>query len=347
MKSSMNNIRRYTLWPLALVYRAGLGVDQSRKIARRFRSRLPVISVGNISVGGSGKTPLVQLLIERLQQENSLLVLSRGYGRKDSGPVIWRNGDELPSPDLIGDEPALLSRGIQRGGIAVASDRARLLEEIEGDFAGHIALMDDGFQHLQLERDLDIVIVDDRTARGSRLLPAGDLREPPAALRRAHLILTMSDAAAAFADRWKSDSAQVFRTSVNAYGISNWNTPSRRYERYGDSMLLVTGIAGPERVTAGLARLGLPVAGAVRFRDHHPYSAEDVGRILRKMKEVGAENILTTTKDAVKLCRFPELDGRLFVIDVRMEIEGEMEFLAAIRSAVRAKQESADFQEGS
>jgi len=322
---------RRLLWPLSLAYGAGQRIDRLAKLSGAYRSRLPVISIGNLSVGGSGKTPLALYLVERLQREYGILVLTRGYRRESAGTVLWRAGESLPDYQSVGDEPALIAMHLKRGAMGVASDRASLLRSIEGEFTGHIVLLDDGFQHYRMARDLDIVIVDDRTVENAGLLPAGDLREPPSALRRAHIILATSTRAKEFAYRWRSESAMVLGMRTYLKAIVRWND-GRRYD--GNAALLVTGIARSERVPAGLGEQGRAVVGHLRYPDHHQYSRSDVAHMLAEMRRSGGEIILTTAKDAVKLSTFGELAELLYVIEIDIIIDREDRMFEAIESVV-------------
>jgi tetraacyldisaccharide 4'-kinase len=323
---------RRLLLPLSLLYAIGQRRDRRRKLAARYRSALPVISIGNLSVGGSGKTPLAIYLVELLQRESSVLLLSRGYGRKESEPVIWNAGEPLPSAEQLGDEPSLIARSLHRGAVAVAADRGWLLSRIEARFTDAVVLLDDGFQHHRLSRDLDIVLVDDRTAEHPWLLPAGDLREPPAALRRAGIVLATSEKGERFARRWMAEDAELFRIRFRGDPPRRWTD---RAAFPGESRsLLVTGIAQSGRVVASLKELGITPASHLRFPDHHAYRSSDVRLILRSMKRSGATQIITTAKDAVKLERFAEAGDLLYVVDLRVEIDDESRFLERVRSAI-------------
>jgi tetraacyldisaccharide 4'-kinase len=326
---------RRLLWPISIVYGAGQRIDRMQKRSGAYGSALPVISVGNLTVGGSGKTPLALFLIERLQRLHGMVVLSRGYGRTAHDRILWRAGEPLPDPRMIGDEPALIARRLRRGALAIAADRASMLRSIEGEFPGHIALLDDGFQHYRLARDLDIVIVDDRTVRNARLLPAGDLREPPSALARAQVVAATSAEAKEFAYKWKSESALLLGMRTVMKRIVRWADVGDHYD--GGPALLITGIAEPERVLAGLGEKGDGIVGHMRFGDHHLYSHADVERIAAEARSKGARSILTTAKDAVKLAAFRELDELLYVIEIDVAIDREERLFDAISVAVRSK----------
>jgi tetraacyldisaccharide 4'-kinase len=270
-----------------------------------------------------------------LQQDRPILILSRGYGRRSTEPLLWRTGETIPGTDRIGDEPSLLARSLRRGAIGIAADRVGLLQRVEADFPGGVVLLDDGFQHHALSRDLDIVIVDDRTLEHPRLLPEGDLREPPSALGRAGIILATSEAARQFALRWKSADAGIFDLRFRSDRIYRW--VGREHLPVDARPLLVTGIARPARVGEGVRALGFDPVAHIRYRDHHRYRQGDVDAILRELRRPGGTHIVTTGKDAVKLERFAEVRDLLYVVDLRAEIGRQEEFLAIVGGAIASR----------
>lgn len=337
---------RRVLAPLSALYGVLQRRDRARKERDAWAGRLPVIAIGNISVGGSGKTPLVERLMTALGKEYPVLVLSRGYRRRSRADVIWRCGDPLPDPMEFGDEPAMLARTMQRAlgpenapgsGVAVGADRAALLRTIEREFADAVVLADDAFQHYRLRRDLDIVIVDDRTASNPWLLPAGDLREPPEALKRAGVVLATSDAAELFARRHAGAGAEVFRMKP-AHSLSTPEGLAIDAAVFsGERFLAVAGIARPDRVLASARALGLDVPAMMAFRDHHRYTERDVARIEARMRRHGATRLVTTAKDAVKLEAFRQLRQAMCVVRVEMRIENEARLMSIVRGCIQRK----------
>jgi len=290
-----------------------------------------VISIGNIASGGTGKTQVVLRLVEELQARHPVIVLSRGYGRSMTEPVIWRAGDPPPSPLDIGDEPAVIASMLQRGAIGVGVDRVALLVALESEFHDAIVLIDDGFQHHQIERDCDIVLVDNATVQGA-LIPMGELREPFSALHRADIILVSDADIVPFAERWKGRSTSIYALAK----------PTARFvdvdriplDLLGRPVLVVTGIARPARVIATVRHIGAEVAGHMRYRDHARYDQRDVDDILESVRAHRAVCAVTTPKDAVKLARFPSIRDQLAVIDIRLELERESEFWTTVYSLI-------------
>jgi len=251
------------------------------------RLRKPVFSVGNLSVGGSGKTPLVICLARLLALEHPD-VLSRGYGR--SGSQAERV-DEQGSAKQFGDEPLLVARS---AGVPVYVGASRyqagLLAESGATVTG-VHLLDDGFQHRQLARDLDIVVIH-RSDLTQRLLPGGRLREPLSSLRRAGVIVL------------RQEDAEL-ESSIGAYVRSDcrfWRMQrSLALGRAVHRALIFSAIARPNEFFRGLEAAGVGIARAVRFRDHHRYSMEDIDRLAALGQRLGCDGFVVTAKDEVKL----------------------------------------------
>lgn len=278
--------------------------------------RLPcrVVSVGNITVGGTGKTPVVILLTEwLLAQGHRVAVLSRGYQRTGRAPqVLVSDGQRLlAGPAEAGDEPALIARRCPRAVVAVGADRAALGRWVLDRHPVDCIVLDDGFQHRSLHRDVDLVLLDATDAAGlDALLPAGRLREPLAGLARATaLVITRADSAGAVdAVRRRleqmgglaGDCMEVVFRPDRVLSIARGSSESSAWCR-GKRAWLVSAIGNNESFSRSARDLGVTVLGATVFRDHHRYTAGDVRSVRAEAERVGAEIVLTTEKDAVKL----------------------------------------------
>jgi len=231
----------HLLTPAQHLYRLGLRRDQASRLARRRTLPVPVVSVGNLTVGGTGKTPLVRW-IARYWVERGIptAVLSRGYGRraKDSAPA--RVGCGGPDPALAaryGDEPVMLACGPDAVPVWVGRDRWQAGMEAVRQDGARVLVLDDGFQYVQLSRSLDVVVLDARMPLGNgRLLPAGPLREPPEALDRAHVIVIMDPPGGfPWEDTGKADSSRIFlRLSGRREEVFNQMEPLGSHFRAGD-----------------------------------------------------------------------------------------------------------------
>ena len=264
-----------------------------------------VVSVGNLSVGGSGKTPFVLLVGELLKQRGVKFdVLSRGYGRKSKGVAIV---DPAGPAAEFGDEPLLIARRLQVP-VVVGEDRYKAGVEAERKFGQELHILDDGFQHRALARDLDIVLVTPEDAR-DRLLPAGRLREPLSSLSRADVVVL---AGGATPEDFPLPGKQVWRVRRN---IAKVKTPERP--------VIFCGIARPEHFLFQLKLAGVDAAAQALYRDHHSYSERDVGDLLALAKKSDARGFITTEKDAINLGGYLSALKPLAVIPVKMELVDE------------------------
>jgi tetraacyldisaccharide 4'-kinase len=262
----------------------------------------PVVSVGNLSVGGSGKTPFVLILGELLTARGVKFdILSRGYGRKARGVALVDPGG---SPREFGDEPLLLARRLGVP-VIVGEDRYEAGLFAERCFGPQLHLLDDGFQHRALARDFDIVLVTPEDAR-DRLLPAGRLREPLTSLSRANAVVLASGASP---ESFPLKAKLVWRVRR---GILLTGVPSRP--------VAFCGIARPQNFLLQLRTAGIePVAQAL-YRDHHAYTERDVHDLLKLRQQSEAEGFVTTEKDAINLGGYLAALEPLAVIPVKMEL---------------------------
>jgi tetraacyldisaccharide 4'-kinase len=279
----------------------------------------PVVSVGNISVGGSGKTPFVMLMGELLKARGiSFDVLSRGYGRNTRGVRLV---DPAGTAGEFGDEPLLLARKL--GVPVVVGERrhqAGLLAERE--FGPRLHLLDDGFQHRQLARDFDIVLLTSEDVNG-RLLPRGRLREPLASLRRADAVVLTRGATA------DGLPVETGRTWIARRGVRMEVAPLRP--------LVFCAIARPHAFFDELRHSGVkPVAERV-FRDHHRYSSDDVSGLLALAEERGATGFVTTEKDVINLGDLALSLESLTVAHVTMQLEDANRLLDTMLAKLAAR----------
>jgi tetraacyldisaccharide 4'-kinase len=275
--------------------------DRGAFAAKRLNA--PVISVGNLSVGGSGKTPFVLLLGELLKGRGiSFDVLSRGYGRKTRGVKVVDPGG---LPDDFGDEPLLIARKLMAS-VVVGEDRFAAGREAERRFQSQVHLLDDGFQHRRLARDFDIVLVTPEDAR-EQLLPRGRLREPLTSLRRADAVVLTSGADP---QDFPLDGKQVWRVRR---GIVPKDVPPRP--------VAFCGIARPQNFFLQLRKANVEVAAEAAFRDHHAYTDKDIRELLRLCAQSEAGGFITTEKDAVNLGAYLSALSPLSIVPVKMQLE--------------------------
>jgi tetraacyldisaccharide 4'-kinase len=326
--------RRGWLLPLSPLYGAvvvakrwmyGLGWRKQRRLPS------PVISVGSVSVGGAGKTPVVAMLAGILRRRGyAVSILTRGYGRTSN---LTERVDPYDDPAWHGDEPVLLA---QRSGSPVFAGvdryRAGLLAEQDkrGDRVG-VHLLDDGFQHLKLARSVDIVLLTLEDVDDS-LLPAGNLREPIAAVSEADVVIVREDEASrmkgvleALQEKGDGFSVWLIRRSLGL---------TENDEKLPTLPLAFCGIARPDNFTRMLTGSRYEPLETVTFPDHHPYSERDMTRVLERARERGANGFVTTEKDAVKLTPAMrerlETVGPVIIARLKIELVDEKEAMAQL-----------------
>lgn len=282
------------LVPLTPLYGAVVAAKNAaydRGWIRQKKLRGPVVSIGNLSTGGGGKTPFAIALAKLLTESGMAVdVLSRGYGRS-SAAVESVDASSASTSDRFGDEPLLIAREA-RVPVYVGAQRyhAGLLAERE---AVRLHLLDDGFQHRQLARDLDIVLLH-RDDLATRLLPAGHLREPLSSLRRADVVVLREE------DRAM---AEEMRRYLQPNAVIWHVRRTLKLAPAAEKSLAFCGIARPEEFFAGLRALGADIVDTLAFPDHHAFSTEDLRRIGERAESSGAGRILTTEKDVTRLSK--------------------------------------------
>jgi tetraacyldisaccharide 4'-kinase len=321
------------LWSRLLEARARRYRDGRLPVERLGR---PVVSVGNLTVGGTGKTPFIERLARWMLAEGRRpAILSRGYGRESRGAVLVSDGKGAgPLVGALegGDEPVLLARQVPGAVVAVAARRIEAARAAAA-FSPDVFLLDDGFQHLALARDLDIVLLDAASPfGGERYPPFGRLREPLSALARAGAIVFTrprpgmpSPASRQRVEAW-NPAAPRFTADIRPAGFSDEGGRPAGPPR--GPVVAVSGVARPDSFSEALALLGIHPKETLAFPDHRRYRARDVARIAAAAARHGASEVVSTEKDAVKLA------GRIPVpiTSVRLEAEvAEPDFFPFLR----------------
>jgi tetraacyldisaccharide 4'-kinase len=306
----------------------------------------PVISVGNLSVGGTGKTPVVASIAGiLLRQGLKPSILTRGYGRENERDLIVIEPGAARPPEAreIGDEPALLARMLPSVPIVLCADRFRGGQAAEECFQVDAHILDDGFQHLALARDLDLVALDaTQPISNWRLLPAGRQREPLSALRRAQIVvITRSDSADSTPlealVRKASPKTKVFRSqTVLRDWVDAWSGESIPHSKiHGQKVAAFCGIGNPDAFFADLLRWGFNLVGQSAFADHHLYTEAEIQQLTAAARKNGATALLTTQKDAVKFSRkwTPQLP--ILACEIESQIQDAGDFEKTLLSAMR------------
>jgi tetraacyldisaccharide 4'-kinase len=295
-----------------LVVRARAALYESGLFETR-RLKAPVISVGNLTVGGAGKTPCVAFLARFLRDEGyEVAILSRGYKRESQGRVEVSDGREILSgPNEAGDEPFLLAKSCPGARVVVDRDRYAAGKWLEERGRISVFILDDGYQHLRLARDLNLLLVDaSEPLDQAKMIPFGRLREPITAIGRADaVIVTRSDqpfdrrALENAIRKFARPGTPVFYAhhkmteliSLDGAEVASTADFARK------SVAAVSGVARPDRFVADLERLGMEIALRRDFDDHHRYTREELSEVVERAREVRAEAIITTEKDAANL----------------------------------------------
>jgi tetraacyldisaccharide 4'-kinase len=338
------------------LFRAGValrGALYERGLLRVERAGVPVLSIGNVAVGGAGKTPAAMAVARRLlARGRAVALLSRGYGavRRDAR-VVSDGARVLLGAAEAGDEPALLALRLPGVRVLCGPSRAEIARTAVEALGADALVLDDGFQHRSLARDLDVVVLDAADPFGNgRLLPAGPNREPRSALRRAGLLwLSRVDQAAPPAlDALRA----LAREATGRAAVESRYAPvdvldgalSRTFgpgALRGRRALLLAGVARPEGFRRTLAALGAEVVEMRAFPDHHRYEVGEVEDVLRAADRAGCEVVATTEKDAVRLPRGLAGDPRLRAVRIEAEIVAGEEVLAAALDEALASYPSA------
>ena len=298
----------------------------ARRPAARRRLDRPVVSVGALAVGGSGKTPVAAHVAALLAAAGERpAVLSRGYARRSprDGVVVVRDWQALRAGvDEAGDEPLMLARTLPDAAVLVAEDRylaGRFAETILG---ATVHVLDDGFQHLPLRRDVDLLLLSERDLEDPRTLPGGRLREPLEAARAVDAVLVETPHPATardVADRLDIEHAFHFTRAI----LPPRDAASGRQVDLSPAapVVAVAGIARPQSFFDGLRRAGYTLAAAAAFRDHCRYTVRDIARIGRLAVEHRAAHVVTTEKDLVRL--LPHAPFRFSLLSVPLQVEIE------------------------
>ncbi len=333
----MERILLSPLYLLSLPYGGAVRIQSLLYAFRLLRTKAlpcPVISVGNMTVGGTGKTPLVMALAKRLMTRGiSVAILSRGYkGTETSEPVVSDGKTLFLSFEESGDEPFLMAKACQGIPVLVGKNRFINGQIALQRFGVKGLLLDDGFQHLPLYRDLNILLIDSHIGFGDHtLLPRGILREPLSHLRRAHLFLLtkMEDPETCHPLEKQiheiHPSAPVFHSHYEPVSLVG---PQEEQEDLhslrGKKILALSGIAQSNSFSSLLKKCGMRIVREAIFPDHHRYTPEDLSSIKKKGK--GVDCIVTTEKDMVKLRQFNMDDPPVRALRIDVKIWEEREF---------------------
>ncbi|MCI0420420.1 MAG: tetraacyldisaccharide 4'-kinase [Acidobacteria bacterium] len=335
------------LSPIGALYEVAVRLrcwSYSAGILRTARLQSPVVSIGNLTMGGTGKTPATiafgKLLLD---SGHRVAILSRGYkGQHRGGPLLVSDGQRiLTTASEAGDEALVIARNLPRALVAVFRERAEAGAWVEKHFGVDVHLLDDGFQHLQLHRDLNLLVIDVTNPFGGGLPPMGRLREPLDAIRRADaVILSRAEPGCAYAElisqvrRYKPHIpcflARQELVSLRRLGEEK-DLPLETLGRPGS--VAFAGIANPAQFFNSLREAGIEIVKSFSFPDHHNYRSHDSQRLVRECQDLNVNAMITTEKDAEKLSPAEFLPREVFAARVAFEFD-DLERLSKLLSDV-------------
>ncbi|MBF0464050.1 MAG: tetraacyldisaccharide 4'-kinase [Nitrospirae bacterium] len=317
------------------IYYAGYRLSRRRGLSKQRQLPHKTISVGNLTLGGTGKTPLVIAIAEEAKKYGYFpCILTRGYRGKAKNPVFVSKGDgPLTEYHQSGDEPYLMALRLKGVEIIKGADRYEAGVMSEG---ANLFIIDDGFQHWRVKRDIDVVLIDSVSGFGNgRLFPMGPLREPVSELRRANVVVltkSASNGKAVSSDLYRFDRTDtlkkieitdhIYKASHRAAYLITPNGEKLPLNLMtGKRVYAFCGIANPQSFSDSLKELGANVLKLKTFRDHYGYKASDIKSIMAQAHSVSAEAIITTEKDLIKLRNFD--NSSLFALGIDFIIDDE------------------------
>ena len=329
-----NKALQLLLTPLSLIYEI---IIRLRNLFYDFQifpiyrlQKVKVISIGNVTVGGTGKTPFCEYLAQELKKNgHHVAIISRGYGRQTRGTIVVSNGKEiLCRPEESGDEPFLLAQNLTNIPVICKADRYQGGLFVQQHFQPDIIILDDGFQHRRLHRDLNIVLVDATRGFGNgKTLPGGFLREPVSSLKRADLICLTHVHKQKSIDRLVQKiqsitSSPILKTihepcQLIQMGTNKSNDLSLLKNK---KAFLFSGIANPSAFEKTISSLGSEICYHLKYKDHYRYTERDLKRIFMTARKYSAELIVTTEKDAVRLASYNSLVKNFFYLKIKIKI---------------------------
>ena len=333
-KKTNNDYLNFLFYPLSLIYYISIniwGLLYKIKVLKTKSLPCKVISVGNITVGGSGKTPTVQYLSKLLQSKGKKVgIISRGYGRKSKNTIIVTDGKIKPkSWENFGDEPYMLAKNLEGIPIIVGESRYEAGIKMIAKFNPDIIIMDDGFQHISLHRDLDIVLINSKdTKKSHRLIPLGQLREPLLNLSRADLVILTKTNIHKPSHYHEKIIKKIKCTTIN----NKIEIDDILIDTEGEShnlkiinsknIFIFSALGDHEGFKKTMEKTGAIIVGHDKYPDHYVYTRIDLKNIEKNAKEKNASFIITTEKDILKTISYNK-NMNLYFVRMKMVFEPE------------------------
>ncbi len=313
------------------LYYLGYTTKKRRSLSQQKRLPRRVISIGNLTLGGTGKTPAAIAVAEEAKKRGySPVILTRGYRGKAKGPCLVSDGSSvLLSVEEAGDEPVVMAGRLKDVPVVKSTDRhvggLFAMQQPWGDDPDLLFILDDGFQHWRLRRDIDIVLIDGQDPFGNRkMLPLGPLRGPLTELKDADIfVITKARNEALALELYKiNKDVPVFFATHEVTGIRKVDdTVAASGLLKGRKVLAFCGIANPVSFKKTLSHLGCTIVELKQYRDHYRYVCEDISGLEEKGKRLGAEFLLTTEKDMVKIRELKCLPRNLLSVEIGFSVD--------------------------
>ena len=325
-KGFVAGLLKFFLFLLSLLYGACVRILIFVNRLFQVKLQVKVVSVGNLTVGGTGKTALVEYIVRVLRSEgHKVAVLTRGYGKlcscRASGPADYES---------MGDEPYMLSRKLAGIPVIVDADRVRGADKAQGEYSADTVILDDGFQQWRIKKDLEIVAVDAGDPFGNRnMLPRGILREPLSSLRRADICVVTKANLCKGADALRNELlarnprcviAEAVHAPLDFYRLGKAEDILPVTGVKGKSAVLFSGIGDPASFEILVKSLGMSIFRSFTFRDHHRFTRADIEEITNAAETHQADMIVTTEKDASRLAEFSAAGGRKPIMVLRIAV---------------------------
>jgi tetraacyldisaccharide 4'-kinase len=334
-----NPVLSRLLIPFSWLYALAMAVRNllyDRGLLAVHRVPAKVVSVGNLTVGGTGKTPLAETLVRFFADAGMKpAVVSRGYGRKGKSVLIVSDGRVLHNnPEMTGDEPLLLAKRLGNVPVVVGADRVAAARRACERFRCDVIVLDDAFQHRRLARDLDVVVLRAAEPFGNgRVLPAGPLREPMRGLKRSHVIVLTGEQGEGTTAWDAGKTLRGFYRPLEWQSLTDGSVHPLEFMRQR-SMLVFSGIGNPGAFEATLLGLGVKPVGHMTFKDHHRYTRRDMDRIAAMAETHGAVAVATTEKDGIRIRHAWKGKVPLLALRIELEVEGGKERLREVLGSI-------------
>lgn len=333
------------MFPLSLLYGLVMEIRNTlfdHQLLKSHKAPVPVISVGNLTVGGSGKTPFTIYLAEKLKARfPRIAIVSRGYGRKSRGLQVVCDGQKiLCDHSVSGDEPQLMAQKLKTAAVVVAEKRWPAVQWAVSSFGAGLIIMDDGFQHRSMARDVDVLLINNAGSdRFNTPLPGGTLREFSYQFKRADFIIVNSDEPASASVAHKFKTRPLFMAQRRGGRLVDTDFKNSPMELQGQRVFAFCGIAGPDNFFKMLGSLSNGLAAVKRFGDHHDYKIGDLEKIYQLARAKNCSVIVCTEKDMVKVAPLYQqlVAGMEEVIPLRaltleITVQNEQYFLEKLNS---------------